>query len=63
MHAAVFSRGEGRAMGSVLEQPVLNQMAAMGAIDSAQTALTLRRRGETMTTPRSGEVGMRNEIQ
>lgn len=50
-------------MGSVLEQPVLNQMAAMGAIDSAQTALTLRRRGETMTTPRSGEVGMRNEIQ
>lgn len=46
-------------MGSVLEQPVLNQMAA---IDSAQTALTLRRRGGTMTIQRSGEVGMRNEI-
>ena len=54
MHAAAFSRGEGRAMGSVLDE--------VAATDSAEAAFTLRRRGETMTIQRSGEVGMRNEI-
>lgn len=51
MHAAVFSRGEGRAMGSVLEEPMLNETAT---IDSAQTIFTTRWRRQTMTIPRSG---------
>lgn len=56
MHAAMFSRGEGRAMGSVRDE--------VAAIDSRQRAFTCGhgRRRKVLTMPRSGGAGMRNEI-